>query len=272
MLPTKDFDTILQELVLKSKAIGFDSDKPDTAIHHLLSVLSAEFEEFYNTLEYYYDQSFVSTATGENLDKIGYLLNCTRLDGEDDDSYRYRIINQVLAQQKANRTSIEMVLAETQKVQDYVLKENYFGPGSFVLYIIPEPDVTDYNSLIEEVTQKIEQVKAFGVKYEVRLPKFVPVSMKIFVSFRDGTEGDVIQNVVDKSIDKISSYLASLKMGGTCDLNEVERLVYDTSDSVVSSSVVEFTVNGRKVTSRQYELAWNEMFAKTDENNIQILY
>lgn len=64
---------------------------PDSNTYKLVRALLSEADRIDGDLEDIYNQHHINTATGDDLEKIGDLVNVRRNTGEGDDSYRARI-------------------------------------------------------------------------------------------------------------------------------------------------------------------------------------
>lgn len=70
---------------------------PETNTYKLMRALLSEADRIDSDLEDIYDQHHVNSATGDDLDKIGDLVNVDRKTGESDSRYRARIKGQFRA-------------------------------------------------------------------------------------------------------------------------------------------------------------------------------
>jgi len=64
---------------------------PNTNTYRLVRALVSQYDRIDENLEDIYDQHHVNSATGDDLDKIGNLVNIDRKTGESDSRYRARI-------------------------------------------------------------------------------------------------------------------------------------------------------------------------------------
>lgn len=70
------------------KAIEF---APNSTMHRLFEALLLELDRTDENLEEIYEQQHISSATGDDLDQFGELVDVDRKTGEGDDKYRARI-------------------------------------------------------------------------------------------------------------------------------------------------------------------------------------
>lgn len=215
---------------------------PGSIARTFAEVLSEEFYEFYNRLELASTMNFVSTATGIYLDMIGKLLNCTRLSGEDDESYRARIVNQVYVVQGANQTAIRLRALSVPGVRDVILQEYTQGTGSFTVYVITE-DPSSPQEVLNAVEDEVNQAKAYGVYAEVKAPVLIPVELMVRLLFSNDVQ-DLERAAIRQSVSRnIKVYVDSLLPGDPLIVNELIQRIMDTSDKIQDCEIQVLKVN-----------------------------
>lgn len=88
----------------------FDYPKPldsDPDVYRLLDVLASETDRIDLDAEHLYDQRFIDSASGSELEKIGFEVGVKRRDGETDEHLRRRIYGAYAAQ--SSNTTYEAV-------------------------------------------------------------------------------------------------------------------------------------------------------------------
>lgn len=239
--------------------------KPGSRARILLRTFNRLLRSYYATLDFNVTMAFVSHATGPFLDEIGLLLNCTRLEGETDDNYRYRITHQVESAAAANETAIRLAALSVDGVVDVFLRPYSHGTGSFSVYFTTEtpPDPEEEDEILGRVQAAIDSVKAYGVKGVATRPKNLFVSLEVQVGFdpsvrdRMGISRD-IERAVRRRINELS-------MGEELIITD---LIYDIraagGDSVKDCSIATMRINNKPVVVHNYKPHWDEKFY-TDE-------
>lgn len=251
-------EEILQRLLSRMQADTQIVDvDPGSIVRTFCEILSEEYSTFYDELDLNTTMGYVSSATGQFLDLIGALLNCTRLTGESDSNYRSRIVNQVYVIAGGNLTSIRLKVLSIEGVRDVVTREFTRGTGSFSLYVITD-EVTAPQSLINQVEDAVSEAKSFGVFAEVKTPVLIPVQLKVRLVFSDkvsDTEKAAIRQTAKQSI---KSYIDNIGLGGTFSINDVLRAGYDASKKVVDSEAITIKVNGVTQFARNFTVDWDQ--------------
>lgn len=210
----------------------------------------------YEDLNLALTMSYLSSATGNNIDLIGYMLNCTRLDGESDENYKYRITQQVYVAVGANETSIRLKCLSIQGVRDIVIKEYTRGTGSFSIYVIPESS-QDINTILPIVQATIEENKGLGIRGAAISPKLIPIDMTIRLISKDSSLPDRIKNDVRY---QIAYYIESLSVGDPLIITELIQRIMDTSDYIQDIQFLELYVSGKQSLFVNQTCYWDEKF------------
>lgn len=251
-----------EDLRLKAEAelvkIGF-SIAPGAIAKLLLNIINAEIAGFYESLTVNHVQAFLSTATGDFLDAIGYLLNCRRLADEKDDDFRYRISKQILFTASANETAIRLAALSVPGIQDVVLKKFSYGSGSFTVLIITDKPVADA-SLVEAVRMNVDKVAGFGVKFDVTNPDLDVVKMKIQLSIKDSVSDGVAQDIRYLVRDRLKDYLTSRHIGEPLIINEITQRIMEVNSDIVSYTCTDFRINNQLTVYVNQTCRWNERY------------
>ena len=238
------------------------SATPGSVTRLLLAVINSQFEGYYNRLQEVHLQSFLSTATGEYLEMIGQLVNCTRNGQEDDTSYRTRISTRVTELERANELAVRMALLAVDGVQDVQLVSFTHGSGSFTAFIITntaEPS----ESIISACEEALKEAAAYGIKYTVTGPDLVPVEIGIKLVLLDGTEAQA--DLIDKVRTNVREFINSRKIGGELIYNEIVEIVMSTSESIYDMEVFNYKVNEIPVLNANQKCRPNERFIESSK-------
>lgn len=234
----------------------------------LLGIVNQHIGTFYQTLKKEHTQVFLSKASGETVDNIGYLLNCPRKSGEDDEAYKYRITQQTLTLERANETAVRLAALSVERVTDVVLKPFTHGAGSFSVYpILDNPYDPLYEDVLREMATALESVKAFGVRTAVLQPRLSRVELKGRITFgRNMSEMDRLL-VQDRVTQSVRRYIGSLMPGDMLRINQLHRLVLDEDTSVADVEFYHFMIDGRAMLLVDQEPAWNVRYVEAEGTN-----
>lgn len=154
-------------------------------------------------------------------------------DLESDENYRYRLSQRVLEAEAANETAIRLAALSAPGVADVQLIKYYRGIGTFAVIIKSTlPVVSD--SLINEVTLKIESVKGLGNISFVKKPKETGVSFKLIVYHNATITEEEQELYTSQFIERITSYVNNLDLGDTLYLNRMIAELFTISSTIVA--------------------------------------
>lgn len=269
LLNAKSFDDLQISSNQKLKEIGF-SDSPGSIAKLFLNIINDNIADLYNVLQLNHVQAFVSTATDEYLEAIGMLVNCTKIDGESNDDYRYRISKQILSTATANETAIRLAALSTEGVQDVILKKFSFGAGSFTVLVISDEPVTN-NALLETVKMNIETVTGYGIKTNVVNPDIYTVKIKIKLFNKDTIDTSVDQDIKYYTRDALKKYFTTRKIGEGLYIDQITQVIMDVNTSIVSYTCEDFKINGISCMFLNQECKWNERYMLSSDPDAIII-
>lgn len=255
----EDLNVIAMERLKQSK-INFIG--PGGVARLLLNIINENIEGFYKALQVNHTQAFLSTAKGEFLEAIGYMLSCTKLPSEDDDTYRERISQQVLSAAAANMTSIRLAALSVEGVQSVVLKPFTYGTGSFDVFIIAA-NIDIAESLIIKAKSAIDETVGYGIKFNVSGPKLVPVDIQVKLMFRSSTDDATKQLTKTKVKEALKAYINSRSIGEPLIINEITQRVMEVDDEILNYQLVSLKVKNKRVMTVDQNCRWNERFIES---------
>lgn len=227
----------------------------------LLAVINENINGFYTALQTNHAQAFLSTATDEFLDAIGYMLACTRKTGETDIDYRDRISKQILSFAAANETSIRLAAMSVEGVKDVVMKPYTMGTGSFNMFILAE-NPNDTDTLLDSVKLQVDDVVGYGIKFNVETAIYVPVELKIKLIFNN-TDTSNQQVIKPKVATVLKNYLNSRSLAEPIIINEITQRVMEVDSSILNYQLYEFKINSKRMMNKDQYCRWNEMFVES---------
>lgn len=261
----RSLDELMEISLSRLAATPIKETGPGGIARLLLAIINANIAEFYDVLETNMVNAFVSTASGEYLDRLGELVNCKRLPGETDDNYRYRITRQVTAAEAANETAIRLAALSVPGVKDVLLRPYTYGPGSGSLYVVT--DETNVEIVKKKVQEAVDKVKAWGSKIVVEIPALIPVEMKVKLIFDDRINEADKELVRQTAEVKLKDYINSRSIGEPLIINEIRELIMSSSQYIYDIEVLYFAVNDRPVLLVNQYPAWNERFVESSKRD-----
>lgn len=268
LINDKDFKSLQEQTKKAMEEVGF-STTPGAIAKLFADILNENISDFYEALTLNHVQSFITSATGEFLEAIGILLNCTKITGETDSDYKKRITHQCLSLANANETAIRLAVLSVDGVEDVAMKRYSHGPGSFtVIPIITNNDV----NVLSLVKEKVLKVNSYGEKITIKSPDYKLVKMSVNLIYSTNTSDVEKQNIAVSVREGIIKYINSLKTGESLIINELTQRIMQTDDNIINYSCSGFKINNENVLFINQGSRWDERFAiSPDENAITIM-
>jgi uncharacterized phage protein gp47/JayE len=277
LISNKDFNSLSETTVTRLTEAGFTTT-PGGIAKLFADILNQNISDFYETLTINHMQAFVTTATGEFLDAVGVLLNCTRKTDETDEDYRNRVTHQVLSLSMANETAIRLVVLQVDGVEDVILKRYSHGPGSFTVVPLINSSY-DVATVLEAVEAAVLKVCSYGEKVIVKAPTIKYVKMTVSLVFSINTTDVEKQNTAVAVRENIIDYINSLSAGAPFLVNELTQRImnqaasitsgtYDYSkDNIINYSCADFKINNQTCLLINQGARWDEKFAVSPDTN-----
>lgn len=140
---------------------------------------------------------------------------------EDDDRYRYRIINNRLTGEAANSTAIRLVILSTPGIADYRADPYKRGIGTVDIIVQSSTGYTSQD-LIDQIQERIDTIaKAEGLHFYIRGPKEIGIQVYLTVTYKSGVVGDIKRQNEELYLTNLRNYLFSLGMGFELIINDL---------------------------------------------------
>lgn len=152
-------------------------------------------------------------------------------DVETDINYRFRIANQVVGSENANKTAIRLAALIVPGVSDVVLLPFNRGIGTFDLMIKSTVPVVP-EGLLEAVAQSVDGVTSFGLVPVVRAPSEIGMSLVGTLTTRRVLSASEQTGIIRAVTDNVSAYINNLDIAEEFIVNEVVERVLATSDLI----------------------------------------
>lgn len=220
----------------------------------ILEATSGEFESLYEVAEFVLNQGFLSRAEGEYLDLFGVMFNYPRrtevvINEEtgiheeqeiDDETYRYELSRQVQVAVSSNEEAVRLTALQVPGVQDVTGKEYSHGTGSFS-FILTVQNGFDEELVKQEVENAVYEMKAYGVKSEILLPKNMPLEISLSLVLKeDILEVDAIRNRVQTNL---MNYFGNFDTGQEFIYNDFVQEVMNADENIIDFRVNSFRLN-----------------------------
>lgn len=225
----------------------------------IIKSVNSIISQFYQDLDSNTQNGFLSTSQGSFIDLIGESLNCSRLPGETNDNYKYRISQQTSVNAGANRTSLEIETNSLEGVKKVVLSPYTRGIGSFSAFVVPNT-YEDLSSSLTRVQEVLDSVGAFGVRGIAEAPKSLLIKMKLQVSFTSGTYQSSRASIKDNIKREIKSLIDNIEIGSSLVMSEIFQVVRNVSDSILDVSIRSIEINNKPILVKNYIPRVDEKF------------
>lgn len=178
---------------------------------------------------------------------------------ENDEQFRARISNTVLASQSANATAVRLAALSSPGVGDVRIVPYRYGAGSFKLLITPIGNRVPVQTLLD-VREAVASVVAFGIYFTVAEPVYRRVSTIITLRYVPGTvdgERDVIRTNVERGV---LDYLGRIPTGGELVVTELGAVIRAADTRVYDYSIDALCVDGKHTILHNIRLGSDELF------------
>ena len=264
------FNTSFDSLQNKAKKllneVGFSTESGSVA-KLFMSIVNSEISDFYTLLDEKILLSFLSTSSGNYLDKIGYLLNCIRNTGENDEDYKDRISKHILIVESSNEYCILSTAKNIEGVNNVYLKNYIYGPGSFAVIVSSSDEYNISENVLQNVYNALNEVVAYGTKYIVSAPINKYISMTINLSFKNNIGDILINEIKTKVKTEVSKYINSLSLSNNFIPSKFISTVMSVSEYITNMSCSEFMIDNELVDFVEQKAICNERFLISPEQN-----
>jgi uncharacterized phage protein gp47/JayE len=230
---------------------------PGSRARAILHIVSSELASFERLLDYNTANSFVSSAYGVYLDYIGELVNCTRLFGETDENYRYRIVHQIPTLANANEIAIRTACLATEGVKDVILQPFTNGAGTFSVYVIAE-NPNNQDAVIARVQSVLNEKQAYGINGFARAPRLIELRIELEAAITAGADYRSLNKIIK---DKVYEFVNTLDLGATLYINQLERAILNISSNIRDVQITSMHANGSQALIQNYVARSDEKFS-----------
>lgn len=166
-------------------------------------------------------------------------------DVEDDNNYRFRIMQAHLASQGGNRASINQAVAGVPGISRFIVTENVNGPGTVEILLLPAGNRIQ-PSILELARQTVQAMAPAASIVSVREPDYVEFEMTIKISMRGGTA--YLGSAVQQATRAVAlQHMSSIDLGGVLDTDALRQSILTAlrQYQVTAATVVCLSLNGQ---------------------------
>lgn len=150
---------------------------------------------------------------------------------ENDENYKYRLSNALLAAEQANSMAIRLAALSVPGVADLVFLPYHRGLGSFDI-IIKSVNPRTTNALLSAVQNAVANVTAMGVVPTVRAPTEVGTSISILLKLKEAVSDDTAIDIIANVRQSVGNYVNNLDIGEELVINEIVQRVMETDERI----------------------------------------
>jgi len=177
---------------------------------------------------------FTSVANIILADNLLPIVNGKDL--EDDDSFRFRIINEALASRHANLTAVRLAALSVPGVADVNIQNFSHGVGTFSIFVISRDPIVSTGTL-NAVQAAVQQTAAAGIRAVVQSPIYRGLEMVVSTDFFPDV-GQVQRDDIKSAVRKaVVDYINNIDMGTGFVVNRIIQTILETSDRIKDTHI-----------------------------------
>lgn len=183
-----------------------DSIKQGSMLDIFSYTISDEMENMYQEIEDAKNPHLFTRTSGENLDELGQWANLPRMDGEDDDTYKYRLKDWVYTAEASNTKAISNILLTPEYAANIEYVPNTHGCGTGTCYVLPQTYEDENIELsLKEAKERIQDTVSPSLYIEYIVPSIRAVKLNCFLSTEE-VDKNLVQATIEERIkDHINS-------------------------------------------------------------------
>ncbi len=162
-------------------------------------------------------------------------------DIEDDNNFRYRIVNATKSAAKANEMAVRLACLSVPGVSDVMIRNYEYGIGTFGVYIISEsPIISD--GILKAAQEAINNVQSLGIRGIATPPDYKSCGMNIVLEFYPNTPAGDKDNIVNSAVEIVIGYVNNIPLGQPLIYNEMIQRIMDISDKIKDVNIKDFRI------------------------------
>lgn len=200
-------------------------------------------EEIYQEIEKNKTPHVWTYLTGATLDATGLWVNCPRDVGENDSSYRYRLMQWMLKNEACNDTAIKVALLNPVHASNIEFVSLTNGCGTGTCYVLPRK-YTEENikASLEEARSRMSKIASPTTYIDYIIPEIKSVSFEIYLKTSGGDEKLIKENLTRN----VKEYVNTIAPKEYLEVGKINRMGANMSQ-VEYFSVLSLIVNGEQL-------------------------
>ena len=241
MRETEDIHSTLKERLETNLK---NSIKPGSMLDMMAYSYADESRAMYQEIEDAKNPHLFTNTWGTDLDSLGAWVNLSRQDGEDDNTYKYRLKEWVFSAEASNTKAISNSLLNLEYASNIDYVPYTHGCGTGTCYVIPKTyDETVITAALEEAAERIKEIVSPSLYVEYFVPTIRGVRLNCFITYTDVDER-MVQNTIT---DKVRDYINAIPPGEFLKVGDILRIGLNVS-GVEYFNVINLVVDEETIT------------------------
>ena len=200
-------------------------------------------EEIYQEIEKNKTPHVWTYLSGGTLDATGLWVNCPRDVGENDSSYRYRLMQWMLKNEACNNTAIKVALLNPVYASNIEFVSLTNGCGTGTCYVLPRR-YTEENikASLEEARTRISKIASPTIYVDYIIPEIKSISFEIYLKTSNGDETIIKEQLTSK----IKEYVNTVPPKEYLEIGRINKIGTNLSQ-VDYFNVLSLIVNGEQL-------------------------
>ena len=217
--------------------------KPGSMLDMVAYSYADESREMYQAIEDARNPHLFTNTWGDDLDSLGYWTGVTR-DGDDDNTYKYRLKNWVFEAEASNTKAISNKLLNLEYASNVDYVPYTHGCGTGTCYVIPKTyDEDVIAAALEEAAGRIKEIVSPSLYVEYFVPTIRGVRLNCFITYTDVDAAQVRNTITEK----VRDYINAIPPGEYLKVGDILRIGLNVS-GVEYFNVINLVVNEDTVT------------------------
>lgn len=180
-----------------------------------------ESRAMYQEIEDAKNPHLFTNTWGDDLDSLGYWVNLPREDGEDDNTYKYRLKDWVFMAEASNTKAISNSLLNLEYASNVDYVPYTHGCGTGTCYVIPKTYEDDViAAALNEAAERIKEIVSPSLYVEYIVPTIRGVKLACYLTTAEVSE-DMVKNTIAQ---QIREYINAIPPGQMLKVGELLRI------------------------------------------------
>lgn len=246
-------DSIVNHITTQYQMISPQDIKADSLLSVMIEAMALEISSMYSDIDRVENQNAVSTASSTYLNLIGNTVGAYRSTNQDDESYRYDIVNFIRNSRTSSKSAVEKVIRDNPNIYNYSIENLAYGAGSFAVHVQVK-DNANVEIVVAGLEESINEVVAEGVYFKIIYPKDVNVAVTMtVVGIIDSVSLSMMKSAA-------RSYITGVQSGQVMYRSNIEAAVKGSSDKITTVRITSLKIDGKTAYGSEIKLLIDEEF------------